>query len=43
MGCSEVIVRWPTITICTSIGSAVSDMIATWIELRRVDGGEPEG
>jgi hypothetical protein len=40
---SEVAARWPVITICTSIGSAVNDMIATWIELWCVDGGEPKG
>jgi hypothetical protein len=26
-----------------SVGSTVSDMIAAWIELWRVDVGEPEG
>ena len=43
MGYSEVTVRWPMITICTSIGSAISDMIAAWIKLWCVDSGEPEG
>jgi hypothetical protein len=28
MGRSEVLARWPTITICTSVGSTVSNMIA---------------
>ena len=32
MGRSEVTVRCPTISICTSVGSTISDMIA------RVDG-----
>ena len=31
------------ITICTSIGSTISDMITVWNELQRVDNGEPEG
>ena len=43
MGCSEVAARWPMITICASIGSTISDMIAAKIELRRVDGDEPKG
>ena len=43
MGRSEVTVRWPMITICTSIGSTISDMITVWNELQRVDNGEPEG
>ena len=43
MGHSEVAARWPTITICTSVGSAINDMIAMWIKLRCVDGGELEG
>ena len=29
MGRSEVTVRWLVITICTSVGSTVSDMIAS--------------
>ena len=43
MGCIEVTARWPFITICTLVGSAINNMIATWIELRCVDDGEPEG
>jgi len=43
MGRSKVIAWWPVITICSSVGSAVSDMIVAWIELRHVDGGEPKG
>jgi hypothetical protein len=43
MGRSEVVARWQAITICTSIGSTVSDMIAAWIELRWVDDDELEG
>ena len=43
MGRSKVIARWLAITICTSVGSIISDMIATWIELWRVHSGESEG
>ena len=43
MGHFKVIARWPAITICTLVGSAVSDMIAAWIKLQRVDGDEPKG
>ena len=43
MGRSKVAARWLVITICTSVGSAISDMITAWIELWRVDDGEPEG
>ena len=43
MGRSEVTARWPAITICTLVGSAISDKIVTWIEPWHVDGGEPEG
>jgi len=43
MGRSEFTTRWPTITIYTLVGSIISNMIAVWIELRHVGGGEPEG
>jgi fatty acid/phospholipid biosynthesis enzyme len=43
MGRSEVAVRRTAISICTSVGSTVSDMIAAWMELQHVDGGKPEG
>ena len=42
MGRSKVTTRWSAITICILVGNAISDMIATWIELRCVDGGETE-
>jgi len=40
MGRSEVTARWPTIIICTSVGSTVSDTIATWTELIEEEVGE---